>query len=115
MSKLTSDKAHRRDILNEVYAERNAQDAKFGLQDIPDGTNEVFTVAADRARTLCQQAFDEGRGTYRYILEEEFWEAMAETDPDKLRAELLQVAAVCVKWCEVLDQRSERQRETGAA
>ena len=34
-------------------------------------------------------------------------EAFAESDPDKLRTELIQVAAVAVAWIESIDRNSE--------
>ena len=40
------------------------------------------------------------------ILAEEVAEVYAESDPDRLRAELIQVAAVCVQWIEAIDGRS---------
>ncbi len=41
----------------------------------------------------------------RHILLEEVHEALAEDDPTRLRAELLQVAAVAVCWVEAIEQR----------
>jgi hypothetical protein len=38
---------------------------------------------------------------------EEVREAMAESDPAKLRVELVQVAAVSVAWIEALDRRMD--------
>lgn len=37
---------------------------------------------------------------------DEFYEAMAERDPAKLRAELLQVSAVAAAWVESIDRRA---------
>jgi hypothetical protein len=42
--------------------------------------------------------------TWAHILTEEFYEALAEADPEKLREELVQVAAVAVAWVECLDR-----------
>jgi hypothetical protein len=42
------------------------------------------------------------------ILEEEVAEAAAESDPAKLRAELVQVAAVAVAWIEAIDRRAAK-------
>ena len=108
MNKLTSDPVNRQLILSEVYAERDIQDEKFGLQDVPMGTGPAFQAESDMARRACDAAFAVGRGTYRDILTEEFWEAMAEDDPALLRKELIQVAAVAVKMIEVLDQNHPR-------
>lgn len=93
-------------VLSEVLAERIRQDGQFGEQNHPDGTSSDPTsrLMAESARALCQFA---GSGvTWRRILDEEFREALAEEDPAKLRAELVQVAAVAVAWIEAIDRRS---------
>lgn len=98
--------------LAEVAAERRAQDAKWGEQNHPDGTGAAYPSAqnmADTVRRLCQQAASEGTATWRHILTEETYEALAEDDPTQLRAELLQVAAVAVAWIEALDRRAAEE------
>lgn len=93
-------------ILNEVLRERDAQDAKFGQQNHPDGTSgHNFRQHADAARRSCQDAARGGFLTWFHVAREEFWEAMAETDEDKLRAELVQNAAVFLAWIECIDRR----------
>lgn len=93
--------------LGEVFAERERQDRKWGEQNHPDGTGRsVQRYLADSAKRNCQQAADEGRVSWAHILTEEFYEALAESDPEKLRAELLQVAAVAVAWVEAIDRRT---------
>ncbi|MEV0628902.1 hypothetical protein [Nonomuraea wenchangensis] len=92
--------------LGDVVAERAAQDARFGMQELPDGTGGAG--AADRsaeARDETDEADRAGTLTWRHILAEEVLEAFAETDPGRLRAELVQVAAVAVKWVQALDRR----------
>ncbi len=93
-------------VLEEVLAERSRQDEKWGTQDHPNGTNNVFKLAADAARCECELSFADGRGTWFDILREEFYEAMAEEDPKNLRTELIQTAAVCVAWVEAIDRKS---------
>jgi hypothetical protein len=93
-------------VLNEVAYERVAQFAKFGEQNPPDGTGDAFRAAvADRYRKACDVAFANGRGTWLDIFLEEVFEAAAEKDPVKLRAELIQAAAVAVAWVEAIDRR----------
>lgn len=95
------------DVLNAIGRERNAQDAKWGEQNHPDGTGQGWhSQAASAARKACDLAFRSGRGTWRHILLEEYAEAMAESDPAKLREELIQVAAVAAAWVEAIDRRS---------
>lgn len=106
---LTSSQA---DVLGDLMGERDRQDAKFGEQNHPDGTAAAWDEKiAVSAREACDKAFAEGRGTWRHILFEEVAEAFAESDRDKLRAELLQVAGVAVAWVEALDRRAEHEAE----
>jgi predicted house-cleaning noncanonical NTP pyrophosphatase (MazG superfamily) len=92
-------------VLADVAAERAAQDAMWGVQDLPDGTGAEHAAAADAAKRDCREAWAGARLTWRHILAEEFHEALAETDPQALRTELIQTAAVAVKWVQALDRR----------
>ena len=94
----------------EVMRERERQHAKWGEQNHPDGTglNEIHAERAEVAKHVCQSAFAAGEGTYMDILHEEVCEAFAESDPAKLRAELVQVAAVAVAWIEKIDRDTAR-------
>ncbi|RSS92488.1 hypothetical protein EF919_18310 [Streptomyces sp. WAC02707] len=100
-----------RQFAEEVDAERQRQLAKFGDQHHPDGTGyEGSQGHADFWRKRCQDAFADEEGTWGHVLLEEVFEAMAETDPARLRAELIQVAAVCAAWIADLDSRTESPR-----
>jgi hypothetical protein len=90
--------------LLEVAAERAQQDDKWGEQNHPDGTGQHLAHYAAAAQRLTDSMTQRGRITYRHILDEEVREAFAESDRDKLRAELIQVAAVAVAWIEKLDR-----------
>lgn len=92
--------------LGEVSIERGKQDARWGEQNHPDGTGEAAAGAIARfARARCDRKAKEGTITWADILAEEFFEARAESDPEKLREELIQVAAVAVAWVEAIDRR----------
>lgn len=93
--------------LEDVAAERARQRARHGEQRLEDGTGlEPWDeVERDEARLRCDRATLAGRVTWRHVLEEEVAEALAESDPEQLRAELVQVAAVAVQWIEALDRR----------
>lgn len=115
-------------VLEEVSRERVRQDAKWGQQNHPNGTGEPgmepfgYSDAADLAdwlakpepdgtvadfmRHRCEVMFSQGSGTYEAILTEEWGEAVSEPDPAKLRAELIQVAAVAIAWAEKIDRAS---------
>lgn len=96
--------------LSDIGEERERQFAKWGPQHHPDGTpadgdEGQARYFADKARERCDEAAADGRVTWNHILTEEFLEARAESDPAKLRKELVQVAAVCGAWIEDIDSR----------
>jgi len=99
---------HPRDtVLLELEAERLRQDRKWGEQNHRDGTGNASQVLGARiARANCQERSARGCVTWADILEEEMAEALAESDPARLREELVQVAAVAVSWVEAIDRRS---------
>jgi hypothetical protein len=93
-------------ILAEVQDERARQDNRWGEQNHPDGTGSLTQVIeADKAREGCKAAFGRGDGTWMHVLIEEVFEAFAEEDAVKLRAELVQVAAVAAAWIAAIDRR----------
>lgn len=101
-------------VLAEIGYERTRQDAKWGEQNHPDGTGPEQQILpgwaaidlANAARNACQIHADMGIVTWRDIFGEEACEALAESDPARLRAELVQVAAVAVNWIEAIDRRT---------
>lgn len=95
--------------LRAVVAERRRQDTTFGEQNHPDGTggpDEQELVIA--ARAAYEDAKAHGQLTWLNVLLEEVAEALAESDPARLREELVQVAAVATAWVEAIDRRSGR-------
>ena len=97
----------------QVDAERRRQLDKFGEQHHPDGTAEdAAEHIANTARRECDEAFAAGRGTWAHVLTEEVTEALAESDPARLRTELIQVAAVCAAWVSDLDCRGSAEHGT---
>lgn len=90
----------------EVRWERSRQHNKWGEQNHPDGTGgELRKIEATQAKLTCDIVFKNGAGTWMHILKEEVQEAFAESDPIKLKTELIQVAAVCKSWIEAIDRR----------
>ena len=101
--------------LNEVLQERYKQEIKWGEQNHPNGTypgcisnmiDDGESSAPYDARNLCERKAKDGFITYAHILWEEFCEAMDEVDDNKLRKELIQVAAVAVAWVECIDKKN---------
>lgn len=95
-------------VLADVVAERQAQETKFPDQHLPDGTSghEEARRTRDMYRRVCQSQADNGRLTWWAVLREEFYEVGAETTPDALYAELIQTAAVAVRWAEDIRRRA---------
>jgi hypothetical protein len=94
-------------VLAEIHAERARQDERWGEQNHPDGTGlPVYQHAARRYRDHADRAATGGHLAWRDVLLEEVYEALAETDPARLRAELVQVAAVAACWIECIDRRT---------
>jgi hypothetical protein len=105
------------EVLYEIRAERARQDEKFGDQSgHPDGTGGPrWQRQAVLDRWRCQVAAKNGRVTWEHILTEEVSEAYAESDPVKLRAELVQIGAVACAWIEAIDRRTEGRADGSAA
>lgn len=94
-------------IAAEIIGERKRQEVKWGEQHHPSGTGPKYKPEADRARAVCDAAAKAGNVTWQHILHEEVLEAFAEDDPERLRRELVQVAAVALNWIEDLDSRTD--------
>ncbi|PZG49878.1 hypothetical protein C1I98_11130 [Spongiactinospora gelatinilytica] len=102
-------------VLAEVAAECEGQDERWSEQNHPDGTGgEWYERRAAQAHRDFQLAGDDPDIGSRWalILEEEVYEALAETDPVKLRAELVQVAVVAVAWAGAIDRRTADKEES---
>jgi hypothetical protein len=112
------------DVLAEVAEERVRQTAKHGDQShLPNGTGPALILrdlpqyqsasradhlaiwAKARCKAASQNEGGDGSITFEHILTEEWGEAIAESDPVKLRAELIQLAAVAVQWVQAIDRR----------
>jgi hypothetical protein len=112
-------------ILDEIAAERLRQEEKWGEQNHPNGTGRTWILSLhpiawreDRAAHIallakneCERLAKQGRLTWLDITLEEIAEAFAEKDEDKLRAELVQSAAVLVAWIGAIDRRKRKDNE----
>ena len=115
-------------ILDEIAAERLRQHDKWGEQNHPDGTGSTvvgwienlmpFHWRADKSRHIamlaqahCERMGNDDRLTWLDIALEEMAEAFAETDETKLRAELIQAAAVLVNWIGAIDRRRKKEKD----
>lgn len=112
-------------VLQDVQAERQSQDEKWGEPTRqPDGTGpgvwpsmtmygewsvprplNYGELEREAKRTTDSHA-NYNMVTFADILLEEVFEALATDNPSDLRSELIQIAAVAVKWVEVLDREA---------
>lgn len=103
------------DVLAEVLHERGRQRARYGENDdLENGTGpyvrwlEPLSPAAakyiehDLRTSYEAHEARHGKPTWRHLVLEEVAEAFQESDPGRLREEVLQVAALCVSWLEKL-------------
>jgi hypothetical protein len=75
-------------------------------RDLIDGTGtDDLRLMRDQTQVLTDKAMREGKCTWKDILLEEVFEAVAETDPDLLLKELTQCAAVIENWVENIYQK----------
>lgn len=110
-------------VTRQVWEELRRAEAKFPGQHLPNGTgtNWIDQIrpaygwegleavhAAHLARHECKRATRTDRLTWLHVLRENVAESFAETDPAALRAELVQVAAVAVRWVMDIDLGPER-------
>lgn len=109
-----NERAHQRmrqtAIANEVMDERGAQDEKFSDQwEMPlvaDGMDDhdyYDGMAIDEKARNGDTARD-----YAGMLLEEVYEALAESDPARMREELIQVLAVATKMVEKIDREAAK-------
>ena len=105
-------------VLADVLAHRGEQFAEYGDNaDLEDGTGKdvrwLATMPSFSTRStaelievrLREEYGTHGVPTWMHLVREEVAEAFMESDPVRLREELVQVAALCVSWVEQLDAR----------
>lgn len=103
----------RGEIWNSVLAERDRQEHLWGEQNHPDvplvlpaTKRGLHRAESEKWKTLNARRVKMGHLAWDGILLEEIYEALAESDPDKLRTELVQSMAVILNWLECVERRS---------
>lgn len=105
-------------VVIEIIGERELQNTVWGEQNHPNGTGpdrQLLGVLArysnlrDVAKTQTDVRAAAGTVTFADIFLEEVFEALAESDPARLRAELIQAAAVAAQWVEAIDRAEAKQ------
>ena len=91
-------------VFKEINNERNRQDEKWGEQNWP---MQFMPLVVCRREAIEWQKINDRfpQKAWQSILLEEFYEAFAETEPDKQREEMIKVAGVAVQIIEYLDRK----------
>lgn len=92
-------------VIQDIEAEMEQQDAKWGLQHHNNGTGSWdYSLRAESEKSANDEAVKRDALTWSGILLEEVYEALAEKGQVRLREELIQSAAVIVQWVADLDR-----------
>lgn len=98
-------------VLQEILAERTRQDTTWGRKNLPNGTGPLLMVMGRRAgawapllRQDRQAADTRGDTTWVDLALEQLLTAVAQADPVKLRAELVQLAVDITGQIECIDR-----------
>jgi hypothetical protein len=101
--------------LTEVFGERARQNEKWGEQNhenLIDGTPGDGGANGRRyykgLERQIKATLDEGPADWTLILMEEVYKAVSEESDERIREELVQVAAVAVQWIEAIDRRKAK-------
>lgn len=94
--------------LTAVLEERFFQMETHGIQTYPDGTDPEFAAIALLLEEATKHAEHTGSLTWRTVFTEYVYAALGQTDPHRLRSELVQVAAVVIAWIEDVDRRTAK-------
>jgi hypothetical protein len=101
----------RDEILAAVVSERKRQEVLWGEQNHPDAgpipelERHYARQRADEWKRVNAVRVRGGFLSWDGILLEEVYEALAESDPEKLRTELVQSMAVILNWLECISRR----------
>jgi hypothetical protein len=113
-------------VLENVFEERLRQVERYGHNEtLEDGTGPMESwiprsltvdpyVSAEKTELAFRKDYEQhervmGAPTWMHLVREEIAEAFMETDPDRLEAELTQVAALCVSWVEKIRARRDEE------
>lgn len=101
-------------VLRDVAEHRVVQFTRYGSNaDLKDGTgpeerwlSPLTSYSSPAIEDILRDEYNKhGVPTWMHLVREEVAEAFQESDPVRLREELIQVAALCVSWIEKLDAR----------
>jgi len=90
-------------VFHDVAAEAARASSLHGNENA-DGVRLDLLEEMAALKAEVNRLMQAGEQTWAMILSEEHFEAITEPDPQKRRAELLQVAAVAIRWVEAIDR-----------
>ena len=99
-------------IFDEIRAERRRQDEKRGEQNHQMLDKCVPTQYMEDGASIYKEINSSEKRSWFSIIQEEIYKAFAETEPEKQREEMIQVAAVAVAIIEYLDRRIGNESNT---
>lgn len=92
-------------VFHDVAAEAARGEGLHG-NDNPTGGDPELATLANAVRRIVDIKTEAGVVRFADIAAEEFLEALSEPDPQLRRQELIQLAAVVVRWAEALDREA---------
>jgi len=98
-------------IFSEIDKERKRQDDKWNVQNHPMVRVPEHIAQNKKLADALKVVNDTEKFDWCSILLEEVYEAFSETDPEKQRVEMIQVAAVAVNTIEYLDRKKESEEK----
>lgn len=112
----------REEVFAAVRAERERQENLWGEQNhpsqggsLPADWRKQYGLNAAKWKSINDERVHYGQLGWDGILLEEVFEALAEEDPEKLRAELVQSMAVILNWLECIERRAAASGKGDAA
>jgi hypothetical protein len=93
-------------VIAEVARERQKQQEARNFE---DGTDPALMVEAEEVGEAVAELIETGAVTWHDLITAPFANMSAETDAGRLRAHLVEVAALAVEWIEAIDRRAVEQ------
>lgn len=106
---LVADSLEMTDAFCAIIVERRRQEQAWPGEQLSNGTGgDTARQLSDLVRKAVDALNNTLSNTFAHVLVEEVLEALAETNLDALRKEVVQIGAVAVKWIEHIDRRRRR-------
>lgn len=95
--------------IDDVALEFGRLSAIHGAHDRPNGTNRHdYGKQAEQAAAAVRRTRSAGKLTWRRVLAEHYWSALAQSDDGQLRRALISLAAHALLWAAAIDRRPQQ-------